>query len=121
MKRLFLSLMVIVSLSIFFISCIDEKKTTINDLEALTESLSSESADYTQEDWDIAENQYDLICEQLDQYDFTDAELKKIGRLKGKCTAILAKKTASDVVKSIHRMGKEAEGFIDGFADGLNQ
>lgn len=121
MKRLFLPLMVIVTLTMSLISCADEKKTTINDLEALTESLTTESAEYTQEDWDIAENQFDVICEQLDQYDFTDAELKKIGKLKGKCTAIFAKKTASDVARSIHRLGKEAEGFIQGFADGLDQ
>lgn len=118
MKRLLLVLMV--ASTTFLISCIDEKKSAINDLEALTEALSTESAEFTQEDWDIAENQFNMICEELDEYDLTDAELKKVGRLKGKCTVIFAKKTASDVARSIQRIGKEAEGFIEGIADGLN-
>ena len=107
--------------TLLFMGCSDEKTDALNDLEAITEEITTKSADYTQEDWDIAENQFGLICEELEQYEYTDEQLKHIGKLKGKCTAVLARKKASDLKNSLHRIGKEAEGFIEGITEDLKQ
>ena len=104
---------------LLFMGCSDEKTDALNDLEAITEELTTKSADYTQEDWDIAENQFGLICEELEQYEFTDKQLKHIGKLKGQCVAIITRKKTSDIKNSLHRLGQEAEGFINGLKDGL--
>jgi GTPase involved in cell partitioning and DNA repair len=117
MKKL--ALLLTCSCILLLISCSDEKTDTLNDLEAITEELTTKSADYTQEDWDIAENQFGLICEKLDQYEFTDEQLKHIGKLKGQCVAIITRKKTSVIKNSLHRLGQEAEGFIYGLKDGL--
>lgn len=113
------ALLLTCSCILLLMGCSDGKTDALNDLEAITEELTTKSADYTQEDWDIADNQFGLICEELEQYEFTDEQLKHIGELKGKCTAVFARKKASDVKKSFHRIGKEVEGFIDGLKEGL--
>ena len=104
-----------------FLSCTDETVSALNDLESFTEELSDQCRNYTQEDWDIAESQYNMICEELDNYDYTDEELVKIGKLKGRCTTIFAAKVVNDVKESIHRFGKEAEGFFEGVSDEINK
>ena len=104
---------------LLLMGCSDEKNDALNDLEAITEELTTKSADYTQEDWDIAENQFGVICEELDHYEFTDEQLKHIGELKGKCTAVFTRKKVSNIKNSLHRLGQEAEGFINGLKDGL--
>ena len=115
-------ILVIASLCVcVFLSCTDKTASALNDLESFTEELSAHYKNYTQEDWDIAENQFDMICEELDNYDYTDEELVKIGKLKGRCTAIFAAKVVHDVKESIHRFGKEAEGFLEGISDEVNK
>lgn len=95
-------------------SCSDRRASALADLEALSEELVSGTDNYTEEDWDIAKDQFGKICEELDQYEYTDEELKQIGKLKGKCTGIFARRAASEIKRSIHRFGKEVEGFIEG-------
>ena len=104
-----------------FLSCTDKTASALNDLENFTEELSDQCRNYTQEDWDISESQYNMICEELDNYDYTDEELVKIGKLKGRCTTIFAAKVVNDVKESIHRFGKEAEGFFEGVSDEINK
>ena len=60
-------ILVIASLCVcVFLSCTDKTASALNDLESFTEELSAHYKNYTQEDWDIAENQFDMICEELD-------------------------------------------------------
>ncbi len=114
-----LTLLVAFTSLLLLTGCSNKNIDTINDLEAMTEDLTTKYGDYTQEDWDIAENQFGLICEELEQYEFTDEQLKHIGELKGKCTAVFARKKASDFKNSFHKLGKEVEGFIEGFSEGI--
>ena len=111
-----IGLVAIISL---FISCVDLKINPLDKMESFTEELELNSANYTQEDWDVAENQYELICEELDQYDYTDEELRHIGKLKGRCTTIFAKHVVSGVKRDIYRLGKEVEGFFEGVKEEL--
>lgn len=106
--------------AMFFIGCSDKKADALNDLETLAEQLTAESTDFTQDDWDVAQNQFNQVCEELEQYDFTDQELKHIGELKGKCIAVFTRKKASDFKNDLHRIGQEIKGFIDGFAKGID-
>lgn len=105
--------------AVFLIGCSDKKADALNDLEAMTELLTTETTDFIQDDWDVAQSQFDQICEELEQYDFTDQELKHIGELKGKCTAVFARKKASDFKNDLHRIGQEVKGFLDGFNKGI--
>jgi len=113
-------LIALIAILSLFISCMDLKINPLDKMESFTEELEQNSANYTQEDWDVAENQYELICEELDQYDYTDEELRHIGKLKGRCTAIFAKHVVSGVKRDLHRFGQEVEGFFEGVKEGLD-
>lgn len=119
MKRYIHQFWGFLGLIILFGGCIGEKESALNDLKTLTEQLKLGTENYTQEDWDIAQNQFEMICEELDNNEYTDEELKLIGKYKGECTAIFAKHFASDFMKSIDRIGKEVEGFIEGVTEEL--
>ena len=121
MKKLFLKFLLVMTCFLLFVGCIDKTASALNDLESFTEELSANYKNYTQEEWNIAESQYDMICEELDNYDYTDEELVKIGKMKGRCTAIFAAKVVHDVKGAIHRFGKEAEGFLEGISDEINK
>ena len=108
-----------ITIMLIIASCSDKKTDVLNDFEAFTEELVSNYKDYTQDDWDVAQNQFGQINEELEQYDYSDEELNRIGELKGQCFAVFAKHTASNLKNTIQRVGKEVEGFLDGFTEGL--
>lgn len=112
-RRFFYVLLIVLT----FVSCTDKRVNAMSELEAFTEELTTNATHYTDEDWDIAQNQFDVICEELEQYDYTDEELKQIGKLKGRCKVVFAKRAASDFSKSLHRFSKEMEGFFEGITN----
>lgn len=102
-----------------FVECADEKVSTLKELESFSEEIKFNSDNYTQEEWDIAKNQFDIICEELDNYEYTEEELKYIGEMKGECTALFVRQSASDFENQLNGLGQELKGFIEGFTDGF--
>ena len=67
-----------------FTSC-DSSQSAINDLEVLLQEIETNYQTYTEEDWENMSLSYSAIEEELAKHEYTDEELKEIGRLKGKC------------------------------------
>ena len=63
---------------------------------------------------------YSAIEEELAKYEYTDEELKEIGRLKGKCMGYLTKQSLKNLEKQIKDLTKELEGGIEGFLEVLS-
>ena len=107
-------------LTIMACGCTDSREAAVSELEQFTEHLEQSSASFTDDDWATAQHQFADIVEELDNYEYTDDELKHIGKLKGKCTARFARAAANDLKRTLHRWGKEAEGFIDALSDSID-
>lgn len=105
------------ALLIGFVSC-NSKQTPINELSDLSEEIKSNSGDYSQQDWEDAAQEFEKIAEELKQYqsEYTDEELKKIGRLEGICLAHFTKHSLRSLNNDIKNAIKESEGIFDGFA-----
>jgi len=116
MKQLY-TLISMIALGLFLVSCTDKKISALKELESFTEEIKYSSDHYTQDEWDNAQNEFCIICEELDNYDYTDEELNYIGRMKGECTALFARHTVSDLKKSLNRIGQEVKGFVEGFTE----
>lgn len=102
-----------------FTSC-DSSQSAINDLETLLHEIETNYQSYTEEDWENMSMSYSAIEEELAKHEYTDEELKEIGRIKGKCMGYLTKQSLKDLERQIKDLTKELEGGIEGFLEVLS-
>ncbi len=107
--------------SAFFSSC-SSKQTPINNLANFVEELQQNSEVYAEEDWKNAEQTYEEIEIDLERYhsEYSDEEIREIGRLKGQCAAIMTKNVIKEFKNDMKDAINETAGFVEGFAKGVN-
>lgn len=105
---------------LFGITSCDSSQSAFRDLEILLNEIEENHQSYTEEDWENMSLSYSAIEEELAKYEYTDEELKEIGRLKGKCIGYLTKQSLNDLEKQIEDLTKELEGGIEGFLEVLS-
>lgn len=112
MKNIVLMFALIIGL----ISC-NSKQTPINDLSDLSEEIKDDGAEYSQDDWEKAAQEFEMIAQELKRYksEYTDEELREIGRLEGICLAYFTKQSLHTLNNDIKNAIKETEGIWDGF------
>lgn len=97
-------------------SC-SSKQGPINDLEDLAFELEENSEDYSQSDWEEAAIRYSEIEEQMEQYEYTDEELRQVGKLKAKCLKSIAKSSGKILREQIHSVQMQLQGAFDEIED----
>lgn len=115
MKKYFVLLFACMAL----ISC-HTKQSPVDDLRDLSVELQNNSENYDQDDWEKVARKYAKIEQELSQNDYTDEELKEIGRLKGKCVAAIARSSMKSFGNIMHSYSKQLEGAteeLDGLAE----
>ena len=117
----FVFLICIGTLAIISSSC-DSKQNALSRLEVLTEELQNNSKHYTQKEWDEASIEMDEIETLIEQNqsDYSEEDLKEIGRLKGICLAFFTKESARSLRENMKNLLIEAEGFVEGFKEGIS-
>ena len=102
-------------MALTFTSC-NNKNTPIHNLQELSEDIKQNSKNYTDDDWAAISQSLDNINNEIDEHrtEYTDEEMKEIGRLKGICGTYLMKyamKNASQQLKGlILQLGGAVEG-----------
>lgn len=114
-------ILLLIVFTIGLIVC-NSKQTSIDNLANLTEEIQNESAEYSQEDWEQAAQEYEMIEQELSEFktEYTDEELKEIGRLKGICLARFAKHSLRSLGTEMENALKEAKGIMEGFTEELS-
>ena len=102
-------------LTLTFTSC-NNKNTPIHDLEELSEDLKQNSKDYSDDDWAAISQSLDNINNEIDEHrsEYTDEEMKEIGRLKGICGAYLMKYAAKNASQQLKNLIQQFGGAIQG-------
>ena len=118
MRNLFLTVVTFVML-LGMISC-DSSQSAIRDLEMLLNEIETNYQSYSEEDWENMSLSYSAIEEELAKHEYTDEELKEIGRMKGRCLGYLTKQSIKEIEKKMEDFGKELEGGIEGFLEILS-
>lgn len=95
-----------------FCSC-SSKQGPIDDLEELATELTENSENYNQEDWENAATQFSEIEKELQNYEYTDEELKQIGKLKAKCGRAMMKSAVKSTKSMIHDFKMQMEGAAE--------
>lgn len=101
-------------------SACETSQTPVDHLSALLQRIDNESDGYTEEDWNNITNEYTEIEEELSKYEYTDEELKEIGRIKGQILAKVTKSTVKDIKKQMEDLSKQLEGGLEGFMEEIN-
>ena len=86
-----------------------------------TSSCETSKTPIAEEDWEKIASEYEKIEEEMSKYEFTDDELKEIGKLKGRIYAKMTKNALKDFSKQIEDWGKQIEGGVEGFFEELNE
>lgn len=102
-----------------FVSC-DSSQSAVRDLEMLLNEIEANYQSYSEEDWEDMLMSYSAIEEELAKHEYTDEELKEIGRIKGRCLGYLTKQSVKDLEKQLKDLSKEIEGGIEGLLEVLS-
>lgn len=102
-------------MALTFTSC-NNKNTPIHNLQELSEDLKQNSKNYTDDDWAAISQSLDNINNEIDEHrtEYTDEEMKEIGRLKGICGAYLMKYAAKNASQQLKNLIQQFGGAIQG-------
>ena len=117
-KLLFVALMALSAM--IFTSC-NKQQEALDEFRDFTEYLKENSDDFSKQDWEESKQQYEAIVTQLEEYDYSDEELKEIGRLKATCYKAISKGTVNQLEKTINSITNQVEGFIEEFSDNADE
>lgn len=108
-------------LALTFTSC-NNKNTPIHDLQELSEDLKQNSKNYTDDDWAAISQSLDNINNEIDEHrtEYTDEEMKEIGRLKGICGAYLTKYAMKNASRQLKDLIQQFGGAVQGVKDALD-
>jgi len=110
----------IVAFAILMFSSCDKKQHAIDNLSDLVEKVEKNASDFTEEDWAEVDQQYDKIIAEIDKYDYSSDDSKRISKLKGKYSGLKTRNTFNKIVDGIDKTAKEVKGAIEGFTEGLS-
>ena len=101
----------------FCLSACSTKQGPINNLSSLAEEVQANGSNYTEEDWNAVAEELEVIESEMEQYkdEYTDEDIKEIGRLKGILVAQYTKESVKSITSGVENAMKEAEGFVDSF------
>ena len=104
---------------VFLFSSCENKQTPIKKLEKLDRALVQKSESFTEQDWENAMMEYEQIEQELSMYDYTDEELRQIGKLKGRLFAKISKEYLNKTMDEFETQMKMFEGALEGFMEEL--
>ena len=99
--------------SLYMLSCSLGKQDPLQQLEELTEDIRLHHEEYTTADWKEAYAQYEQISKEMEEYQYSSEEIKRIGKLEGECAGYFIK----CAVNSLDGLKDEFSGFMDGFKE----
>lgn len=117
MKKLKFCIYLLVCVFIFA-SC-ENKQTPVKKLEKLDRTLVQQSESFTEQDWENALMEYEQIEEELSRYNYTDEELRQIGKMKGRLLAKISKEYLNKTMDEVDSYLKMFEGALEGFMEEL--
>ena len=114
---LFLSFVTLICMLV--LTACDKKQHAIDNLSSFVEKVEKHASEYNEEDWAEVNKEYEEINAEIDKYDYSGDESKRIATLKGKFTGIKAKYKVSKFIDDIDKAVQEVKGTIKGITEGI--
>lgn len=103
---------------LIFCSC-DKKQHAIDNLSNFVEKVEKNAPDYSDEDWAKVNKEYEEITAEIDKYDYSGDETKRIAELKGKFVGIKTKDSVRDIIDGVDKAVQDIKGTVKGIKDGF--
>lgn len=110
-----------VGLFMFALVACNPGQEKLNELEKLVTEAEAEYESYNKEDWAGVEEAYDALVLEIDKYEYSSEEHRKIGKLKGKFEAIQMKYTMQNFSDMVSDYAEEVSGALEGILEELEQ
>lgn len=112
MKKFFVILLTM-GLASFMVACATPEEKSLRTLQDLYEDMELNHENYTVEDWEKIQVEFEVVTAQMKLHNYTDEQLREIGKLKGKCSAYLTKGLLKRAEKSFIELGGVLEGYLE--------
>lgn len=117
MKKIVLSFMAL--LCFMVLTACDKKQSAIDNLSNFVEKVEKNAPEYTDEDWAKVNKEYEEITAEIDKYDYSGDETKRIAELKGKFVGIKTKDSVRDLIDGVDKAVQDIKGTVKGIKDGF--
>ena len=110
---------IITILLVIFVTACNSKNKPIDQLRSLNENLSENMANFSEDDWEDVAGEFEEILEDIAEHrsEYSEAELREIGRLEGQCVAKISKAYMEALSDEIEGANNVLGGFMEGFKE----
>lgn len=112
MKKYILPLL---AAGILSLSACQSKSSRIDDLKDFVEEIQKDGEDYTQGQWEKANEKFSQLLDKINSYeDLSEDELKEVAKLQGQYAATVFKNSGKAIMEQMEKAGAVLNGFLEG-------
>jgi len=123
MKHYIRTLLIAIMAIMLLGSCKSKEEKVLDQLQSMTENIQNNGDNFTSEDWEKLYQDYSALHNKIlnDGYDFTDEQMRELGRLEGKLGKAFAKQSMSDFGKAAEEFIRKGTEFIKGITESAKE
>ena len=109
------------ALTTLSIGACQSKSSRIDDLKDFVEEIQKDGKDYSQEQWEKANEKFSQLLDKINSYeDLSEDELKEVAKLQGQYAATVFKNSVKAIMEQMEKAGAALDGFLEGVDQGLD-
>ena len=109
------------ALTTLSIGACQSKSSRIDDLKDFVEEIQKDGKDYSQEQWENANEKFSQLLDKINSYeDLSEDELKEVAKLQGQYAATVFKNSGKAIMEQMEKAGAALDGFLEGVDQGLD-
>ena len=109
------------ALTTLSIGACQSKSSRIDDLKDFVEEIQKDGKDYSQEQWEKANEKFSQLLDKINPYeDLSEDELKEVAKLQGQYAATVFKNSGKAIMEQMEKAGAALDGFLEGVDQGLD-
>ena len=109
------------ALTTLSIGACQPKSSRIDDLKDFVEEIQKDGKDYSQEQWEKANEKFSQLLDKINSYeDLSEDELKEVAKLQGQYAATVFKNSGKAIMEQMEKAGAALDGFLEGVDQGLD-
>lgn len=109
------------ALTTLSIGACQSKSSRIDDLKDFVEEIQKDGKDYSQEQWEKANEKFSQLLDKINSYeDLSEDELKEVAKLQGQYAATVFKNSGKAIMEQMEKAGAALDGFLEGVNQGLD-
>ena len=109
------------ALTTLSIGACQSRSSRIDDLKDFVEEIQKDGKDYSQEQWEKANEKFSQLLDKINSYeDLSEDELKEVAKLHGQYAATVFKNSGKAIMEQMEKAGAALDGFLEGVDQGLD-